>query len=106
MYRKVQQLTFDDFVFPYGMLDPNNEWVRLAAIVPWDIAEQAYAKRFVDNGHPAYPERIALGACIIKQRLGCSDEWTVRHVSENPYLQRQFSEKSCETPCISFVFLL
>ena len=28
-----------------------------------------------------------MGALIIKQRLQCSDEWTVRHVSENPYLQ-------------------
>ena len=60
MYRKVQQLTFDDFVFPYGTLDPNNEWVRLAAIVPWDVAEREYARRFVDNGHPAHPARIAV----------------------------------------------
>lgn len=69
MYRKVQQLAFDDFVFPYGELDQENEWVKLANIVPWDVAEREYARNFEDNGAPAHPARVALGACIIKQRL-------------------------------------
>ena len=87
MYRMNRQMRIEDFVFPYGLLDKNNEWVKLADLVPWDEAEEAYARQFVNNGHPAHPARIALGALIIKQRLKCSDEWTVRHVSENPYLQ-------------------
>ena len=87
MYRKVTQLKFEDFVFPYGELDPENEWVKLANLVPWDVAEREYAKQCVDNGHPAHPARIALGSQIIKQKLRCSDDWVVRHVSENPYLQ-------------------
>ena len=87
MYRKVTQLKFEDFVFPYGELDPENEWVKLANLVPWDVAEREYAKQFVDNGHPAHPARIALGSQIIKQKLRCSDDWVVRHVNENPYLQ-------------------
>lgn len=99
MYRKVQQMAFDDFVFPYGELDQENEWVKLANIVPWDVAEQEYAKRFVDNGAPAHPARIALGACIIKQRLNCSDEWTVRHISENPYLQYFIGMKKYSSKC-------
>lgn len=44
MYRKVTQLEFEDFVFPYGELDANNEWVKLAKLVPWDVAEREYAK--------------------------------------------------------------
>jgi hypothetical protein len=28
------QLKFEDFVFPYGKLNFNNEWVRLAQIIP------------------------------------------------------------------------
>lgn len=32
---------------------PENEWVKLAALVPWDVAEEEYAKQFVNNGHPA-----------------------------------------------------
>ena len=87
MYKKEIQLTFEDFVFPFGELDSENEWVKLAGLVPWETVEREYAKQFVDNGHPAHSARIALGAVIIKQRLKCSDEWTVRHVSENPYLQ-------------------
>ena len=87
MYKKEIQLAFEDFVFPFGDLNPENEWVKLAGLVPWETVEREYAKQFVDNGHPAHSARIALGALIIKQQLKCSDEWTVRHVSENPYLQ-------------------
>ena len=99
MYRKEIQLKFEDFVFPFGDLDPENEWVKLAKLVPWETVEREYAKQFVDNEHPAHSARIALGALIIKQRLKCSDEWTVRHVSENPYLQfflgmKEYSSKA------------
>ena len=99
MYKKVTQLAFEDFIFPFGELDRENEWIKLAELVPWDTVEREYAKQFVDNGHPAHPARIALGALIIKQRLKCSDEWTVRHVSENPYLQfflgmKEYSSKA------------
>ena len=76
MYKKETQLAFEDFVFPFGELDSENEWVKLAGLIPWDTVERAYAKQFVDNGHPAHSARIALGALIIKQRLRCSDEWT------------------------------
>ena len=99
MYRKVTQLKFEDFVFPYGKLDPENEWVKLANLVPWDVAEREYAKRFVDNGHPAHPARIALGSQIIKQKLRCSDDWVVRHVSENPYLQYFLGMKEYSSKC-------
>ena len=61
MYRQYYQMTLDDYNFPYGKLDPENEWVKLAELVPWDTAEAAYARQFVNNGHPAHPVRIALG---------------------------------------------
>ena len=83
MYKKDKQLKFTDFVFPYGRLNPENDWVKLSKLIPWEKVEEKYAERFVNNGHPAHPVRVALGALIIKQRLTCSDEWTVRHVSEN-----------------------
>lgn len=99
MYPQYHQMTLDDYDFPFGKLDPENEWVKLAALVPWDVAEEEYAKQFVNNGHPAHPVRIALGALIIKQKLKCSDEWTVRHVSENPYLQFFLGMKSFTSKC-------
>ncbi len=74
-------------MFPYGKLDPENDWVKLATLVPWDVVEERYAARFSNNGHPAHPARMALGALLIQRRLKCSDEWLVKHVGENPYLQ-------------------
>ena len=68
-------------------------------MVPWDEAKEAYAKQFVNNGHPAHSARIALGALIIKQRLKCSDEWTARHVSENSYLQYFLGLKEYTSKC-------
>ena len=87
MYKDNSQLRIEDFVFPYGKLDPENDWVKLAALVPWEVAEERYAARFVNNGHPAHPARMALGALLIQRRLKCSDQWLVKHVGENPYLQ-------------------
>jgi len=47
-----------------------------------------YAQNFtVSTGAPAKSFRIALGALIIKERLGTSDSETVEHIRENPYLQ-------------------
>ena len=57
MYKRETQLAFEDFVFPFG----ENEWVKLAGLIPWDTVERAYAEQFVDNGHPAHSARIALG---------------------------------------------
>jgi len=87
MYKDSRQLRIEDFVFPYGRLDPENDWIKLAALVPWGVAEERYAARFVNNGHPAHPVRMALGALLIQRRLKCSDQWLVKHIGENPYLQ-------------------
>ncbi len=87
MYKDNSQLRIEDFIFPYGKLDLENDWVKMAALVPWDIAEERYAAQFVNNGHPAHPARMALGALLIQRRLKCSDKWLVKHIGENPYLQ-------------------
>ncbi|MDL2231995.1 IS5 family transposase [Ruminococcaceae bacterium OttesenSCG-928-L11] len=87
MYKENRQMQLKDFVFPYGKLNPENEWAKLAELLPWERIEERYAAQFENNGYPAHPCRMALGALLIKRRLRCSDEWTVRHVSENPYLQ-------------------
>lgn len=44
--------------------------------------------------------RIALGALVIKERLGLSDEETVEQIRENPYLQYFLGYESfrCEAP--------
>lgn len=92
MYRKEPegQLAFEDFYLPFGgKLNGENRWVRLADIIPWDLAESFYSEQFSQNpqGPPAKPARLALGALIIKERLGVSDEEAVEQIRENPYLQ-------------------
>jgi hypothetical protein len=40
-----------------------------------------------EKGAPAKSFRMALGALIIKEKLGISDRETVEQIRENPYLQ-------------------
>lgn len=91
MYRHNQrQLEFEDFALPFGgKLRSNNRWVKLAKFIPWEEFEPDYAKAASKSslGPPAKSVRMALGALIIKERLGTSDEETVEQIRENPYLQ-------------------
>lgn len=92
MYRMTehQLILPDDFFLPFGgKLNKDNRWVKLAALIPWWKVEQVYAKRFEKkiNGRQAVSVRVALGALIIKERLGTSDRETVQQITENPYLQ-------------------
>ena len=91
MYRHNQkQLEFEDFALPFGgKLRSRNRWVKLAKFIPWDEFEPVYAKAASKSqlGPPAKSVRVALGALIIKERLGTSDEETVEQIRENPYLQ-------------------
>ncbi|NAS20047.1 IS5/IS1182 family transposase, partial [Clostridium butyricum] len=87
MYSIDNQLKIEDFVFPFGELDKNNRWVKLADIIPWFEFEQIYSEKFINNGRPSKPFRIVLGSLIIKQKLNCSDRETVSAIAENPYLQ-------------------
>ena len=91
MYRHNQRQTeFIEFVLPFsGKLRRDNRWVRLAKFIPWDEFESDYCKVASKSrvGPPAKSVRIALGALIIKERLGTSDEETVEQIRENPYLQ-------------------
>lgn len=84
------QPEFVDFYLPFGgKLDPDNRWVKLAEMVPWELIEECYSKSLAKNGMgaPPLPARVAFGAMIIKERLGVTDEETVEQVFENVYLQ-------------------
>ena len=91
MYRREHrhQLSFEDFFLPFGgKLSGDNRWIKLAELIPWDELEDDYAAQFCKGfGAPAKPFRMALGALIIKARLGLTDEELVEQIMENPYLQ-------------------
>jgi nitrogenase subunit NifH len=60
----------------------------MANLIPWSEFEKEYAQNFSEEmGAPAKPFRMALGALIIKEKLGISDRETVEQIRENPYLQ-------------------
>lgn len=83
------QLSFENFYLPFGgKLSGENRWVKLSELIPWQELEGKYAELFSSGmGAPAKPFRMALGALIIKERLGTSDAETVEQIRENPYLQ-------------------
>jgi hypothetical protein len=91
MYRKnnPHQLKFENFCLPFGgCLRSDNRWIVLAKQIPWHQIEEAYGELFCDdNGCPAKSARMALGALLIKERLGTTDRETVEQITENPYLQ-------------------
>jgi len=78
----------DPEMFDGIKLDKNNEWVKLAKIIPWSKLEEMYADQFKSRtGQPAISFRMALGSLLIKERYGFSDEETVAQITMNPYLQ-------------------
>ena len=91
MYRKSKQpdLTPEKFELPFeGKLSPENRWVIMADLIPWSEFENEYAENFSEKmGAIAKPFRMALGALIIKEKLGNSDRETIEQIRENPYLQ-------------------
>jgi len=91
MYRRStpEQLSFENFYLPFGgKLSKDNRWVKLAEVIPWQEFENEYAALFSeDMGAPAKEFRMALGALIIKEKLGTSDIETIEQIRENPYLQ-------------------
>ena len=98
MYKKVEQLETEseNFELPFGgKLAEDNRWVIMAKLIPWAEVEEEYAKKFTPLlGAPAKSSRMALGALIIKEKLGISDRETVEQIRENPYLQYFIGLKS------------
>lgn len=104
MYRKEEkaQILAENFELPFdGKLSEENRWVIMSRLIPWSYFEEEYASIFSEEmGAPAKTFRMALGALIIKEKLGISDRETVEQIKENPYLQYfiGISSYSNETP--------
>jgi len=98
VYRKAElaPLPALDFELANGSkLSSDNRWVRMAQLIPWSEFESEYAANFpTEKGAPAKSFRMALGALIIKEKLGISDRKTVEQIRKNPYLQYFIGQSS------------
>ena len=75
------------FGLPFGgCLDPENRWVKKAALLSWTLVEKAYLKPLSGstNGSPAVQARLAFAAWLIKEERWLSDRETVEPRRENP----------------------
>jgi hypothetical protein len=59
MYKIVNELKFEDLIFPYGKLNENNRWIKLSKIIPWYEIGIKYAKKLKKKGNPVKNIRIA-----------------------------------------------
>jgi len=89
MFKKIEHHPRFDFGYTFEVdIDPNNRWVKLSKMIPWKTIEERYADNFKKlKGRKAKPIRVALGALIIQQKCGFTDQETVDQITENPYLQ-------------------
>ncbi len=87
--RSPNQMMFDGFETEFEKwLEPDNRWVLLSAIIPWEELSAAYEMSLsAHTGRPAKDGRLVIGAVIIKHKLCLSDEETIEQIRENPYLQ-------------------
>ena len=83
------QYSLSDFNQPMGMeMNPENRWVKKAAMIPWGEIEDCYAELFPGEvGMPAKPLQTALGSLLIQKEYGYSDRELVEQIKENPYYQ-------------------
>ncbi|MCK5678381.1 MAG: IS5 family transposase [Flavobacteriaceae bacterium] len=88
-YTPTNQLTLDMFSHPFEKeLLPNNRWVKLSKVIPWDELAGVYAKQLDSNfGRESIDIRMVIGALIVKHKMGLDDRGTVEMISENIYLQ-------------------
>jgi hypothetical protein len=67
----------------------------MAQLIPWSEFEAEYAQNFpTEKGLRAKSFRMALGALIIKEKLGISDRETVEQIRVFPYLQYFIGQSS------------
>src|SRR5665811_2323128 len=88
-YTPASQLTLTGFEHPLERaLDPENRWVKMAKVIPWDELAAIYARNLDSNsGRQSVDIRLVIGALIIKHRQKLSDRETVSTISENIYMQ-------------------
>ena len=89
-YVSPNQLTIAGFETPFEQsLDPENRWVVLKDLIPWDEIINVYLKvvPVSETGRPPLSPRIVLASLMIKHMCNLDDRETVDQISENIYMQ-------------------
>ena len=89
-YTSPKQMTIEGFETPFELsLNPENRWVVLAKLVPWDEICNLYLKQVgvSKTGRPALSPRVVIGSIIIKHLCNLDDRETVDQIAENIYMQ-------------------
>lgn len=83
-------------------LDPTDPLLQLAAVIPWEDFEQAFAKHYSkDTGAASKPIRLMVGLLMLKSLENLSDESVVVQWKRNAYYQAfcGMTEFQKEVPC-------
>lgn len=106
-YTPSSDRSLSDFKTPFEQsLSPDNRWVKMAELVPWDeMAKVFFSSLSANHGRPTVDLRIVLGALMVKHIQGLSDEDTIRYIQENVYAQyfvglRHFQTKPVFAPSL------
>jgi hypothetical protein len=88
-YNSQYQTQIKEFSNLYSLkLNPQNRWIQLGHLLPWDQMVVRYKDYFSSQqGAPCVDPRQMIGAFIIKHKMNLSDEETLQTISENPYMQ-------------------
>ena len=98
-YTPQNQLTLEGFTHPFDRdLLPDNRWVKLAKVIPWDELASVYSKNLqTGSGRKSVDIRLVIGALIVKHKLGLDDRGTIVMIQENIYIQYFCGMKSFTT---------
>lgn len=106
-YTSQNQLSLELFEHPFEEhLDPENRWVKMAEIIPWDDLAAVYASKLQsDSGRYSVNIRTVIAALIIKHYLGLDDRGTIEMIKENIYMQyfcglKTFTKKKVFDPSL------
>jgi hypothetical protein len=103
-----KQLVLSGFETPFEQtLNPDNRWIVLAHLIPWDEIFSLYYKHVPpsDTGRPALNHRVVIDSLIIKHLCNLDDRETVCQISENIYMKYFLGYSSFIGEYYTFVLL-
>jgi hypothetical protein len=88
-YTPSSEISLSLFKTPFERsLNPENRWVLMESLVPWDDLAKVFFKVLSSNmGRGTIDLRVVLGALLVKHIEDLSDEDTITYIQENIYAQ-------------------